>query len=106
MGISMFGLKTYWNQLFNLMEIQTNQNFEHFFQAETLNTDNNKSYYQQYDVKRLISFHKQGMIKQQIYENILARKIGVDYSPGIQFDGDTNKPKLRTFLSSRNTQHR
>ena len=68
------------------MEIQTNQTFEQFFQAETLNADKNKSYYQKYDVKRLRAFHKQANIKQQIYENMLARKIGVDYSPGIQFE--------------------
>ena len=84
-GISIFGLKTYWNQVYNLMEIQTNQTFEQLFQAETLNADKNKSYYQKYDVKRLRALRKQANSKQQIYENMLARKIGVDYSPGIQF---------------------
>ena len=29
--------------------------------------------------------HKQEMTKQKIYENILARQSGVDYSPGIRF---------------------
>ena len=32
------------------------------------------------------AFHKQAMIKQQIYENILERRSGTDYSPGIQFE--------------------
>ena len=44
-----------------------------------------KSYYQQYGVKQLRAFHKQAMIKQQIYENMLARQSGMDYSPEIQF---------------------
>ena len=32
------------------------------------------------------SFHKQAMMKQKIYENILARQSGVDYSPRIRFE--------------------
>ena len=44
--------------------------------------ENNK---QQYDVKILRAFHKQAMIKQQIFENIIAGRSGMDYSPGIQF---------------------
>ena len=31
------------------------------------------------------AFHIQEMMKQQIYDNILARQSGVDYSPGIHF---------------------
>ena len=67
------------------MEIQITQTFKHLLQAETLNADKNKSYYQQYDVKRLRAFHKQEMMKQQIYENMLARRSGMDFSPGMQF---------------------
>ena len=67
------------------MEIQTTQTFKQFLQSETLNTENNKSYYQLYDVKRLRAFHKQAMIKQQIYDNMLARRSGMEFSPGIQF---------------------
>ena len=52
-GISIFGFKTYWKQVFNLMEIQTTQTSEQFLQAETLNTDKKKSYYQRYNVKQL-----------------------------------------------------
>ena len=63
-GISIFGFKTYWKQVFALMEIQTSSMFEQFLQAETLNSKRNKSYYQRYDVKRLRAFHKQAMIKQ------------------------------------------
>ena len=84
-GISIFGFKTYWKQVFNLMEIQTTQTFKHFLQAESLNAEKNKSYYQLYDLKQQRAFRKQAMMKQQIYENMLARRIGMDYSPGIQF---------------------
>ena len=66
------------------MEIQTTRTFKRFFQYRTLNADKKKSYYQLYDVKSLRAFHKQAMMKQQIYENMLARRSGVDYSPGIQ----------------------
>ena len=83
-GISIFRFKTYWNQVFSLMEIQTTQNFEQFLQAETLNAERNKPYYQKYDVKQLIAFHKQAMIKQQIYKNMLARISGIEYNQGIQ----------------------
>ena len=31
------------------------------------------------------AFHNQAMMKQKIYKNILARRSGVDYSPGIHF---------------------
>ena len=50
-GIYIFGFKTYRKQVFNLMEIQTTQTFKQFLQAETLNAEKNKSYYQKYDVK-------------------------------------------------------
>ena len=51
LGISTFIFKTYWKQFFALMEIQTTPTFEQFLQAETLNAEKNKSYYQRYDVK-------------------------------------------------------
>ena len=72
-GISIFGFKKYWKQLFDLMQIQTSSTFEQFLQAETLNTKKNKSYYQRYEVSQLRAFHKQAMIKQQIYNNMLVR---------------------------------
>ena len=56
-GISIFGFKTYWKQVLALMEIQTTSTFEQFLQVETLNSEKNKSYYQRYDVNRLIAFH-------------------------------------------------
>ena len=56
-GISILGFKTYWKQVFNVMEMQTNQTFKRFLQAETLNSEKNKSYYQRYNVTRLITFH-------------------------------------------------
>ena len=42
-GISIFGFKTHWKQVFDLMEIQTTSTFEQFLQAETLNTKKKKS---------------------------------------------------------------
>ena len=82
--ISIFGFKTYWKQVFNLMDIKTNPTFKKFLQGETLNSEKNKSYYQQYDVKRLRAFHKKATIKQQIYDKMLAMRGGMDYIPGIQ----------------------
>ena len=100
-GISISGFKTYWKRVFYLMEIQTTSTFEQFLQAETLNAKKNKSYYQRYDVKRLRAFHKQAMIKQQIYYNMLARRSGMDYSKLIQFQtsliNDLFQPKMSTF---------
>ena len=92
-GIYILGLKTYRKQVFALMEIQTTQTFEQFFQAETLNSEKKKSYYQQYDVKRLRAFHKQAMITQKIYNNMLARRSGMDYSPWIKFETSIIKMK-------------
>ena len=82
-GISIFGFNTYWEQVFNLMDIKTTPTLTDFLKAETLNAERKKSYYQQYDVKRLRAFRKQEMIKQQLYDNMLARRSGVDYSAGI-----------------------
>ena len=84
-GIPIFGFNKYWKRLFNFIEIKITPTFKLFLQSETFNSERNKSYYQRYDVKILRAFHKQEMIKQKIYENILARKSGMDYSPGIQF---------------------
>ena len=41
--ISIFEFKTYWKQVFNLMEIKKTPTFEQFLQVETLNTRKNKS---------------------------------------------------------------
>ena len=59
--------------------------FKQFLQAKTVNAEKN-IYYQQYNVKIMIAFHKQAMMKQKIYENILARRSGMDYSPVICFE--------------------
>ena len=42
-GISIFGFKAYWKQVFNLMEVQTTQTFKQFLQAKTLNAEKNRS---------------------------------------------------------------
>ena len=73
-GISIFGFKTYWEQVFNLMDKKTTQTLTDFLQAETLNSEKKKTYYQRYYVKQLRAFHKQAMIKQQVYDNMLARQ--------------------------------
>ena len=51
--------------------------FKQFLQAKTVNAEKN-IYYQQYNVKIMIASHKQSMTKQQVYENIFARQIGMD----------------------------
>ena len=103
-GISIFGFKTYRKQVFNLLQIQTSSTFEQFLQAETLNARKNKSYYQEYDVKRLRAFHKQAMIKQQIYNNMLARQSGMDYSQGIQFQTSLVNKKTHNKQSTEAVQ--
>ena len=84
-GISIFGFKKYWEHVFNLMDIKTKPTLTDFLQAETLNADKKKTYYQWYDVKRLKAFNKQAIIKQQVYDNMLARRSGMDYSAVILF---------------------
>ena len=84
-GVSIFGFNTYWEQVFNLMDIKTTPTLTDFLQAETLNAENRKTYYQRYDVTRLRAFRKQAMIKQQLYDNMLARRSGMDCSSGILF---------------------
>ena len=79
-----------------------NQTFEQLLQAETLNDKKNKSYYQQYDVRKLKAFHKQAMIKQQIYKNMFARQSGMDYSTGIQFETSLINAEEAKELTMRN----
>ena len=61
--ISIFGFKKYWQTVFNLMDINMIPKFKQFLQAETVNSEKNKSYYQQYNVKRMRAFHNQAMMK-------------------------------------------
>ena len=84
------------------MEIQTTQNFKQFLQAETLNAEKNKSYYQRYDVKQLRSFHNQTMMKHQIYENMLARWSEMGYGPGIKFQTNIINKEEAKELTTRN----
>ena len=74
-------------------------------QAETLNAEKNKSYYQRYDFKQLRAFHKQAMIKQQIYDNMLARRSGMDYSQGIQFQTSLVNMEEAKGLTMNNQQN-
>ena len=71
--------------MFNLIDIKTTPTFKEFLQAKPLKSKRENSYYQQYDVKILIALHKQAVIEQHIYKNILSRRIVIDYSPGMQF---------------------
>ena len=84
MEIPIFGFKKYWQTDLNLMELNMSPTFKNFLQSETVNADKNKSYYQKYDVKTMRALHNQAIIKHKIYENILARKSGMDYSPVIR----------------------
>ena len=88
------------------MEIQTSSTLEHFLQAETLKAKKNKSYYQRYDVKQLRAFHKQVLIKQQIYDNMIARQNGMDYSQGIQFQTSLVNTEEAKELTTNNQQKR
>ena len=45
-GISIFGLKTYWKRVFNMIEIKTKPTCKEFLQSKTPNDDKNNSYYQ------------------------------------------------------------
>ena len=84
-GIFIFVFKKYWQRVLNLLDLSMIPNFKQFLQDETENAKENKTYYQRYNVKIMRVFHKQAMIKHKIYENILARKSGMDYIPGIHF---------------------
>ena len=68
-----------------MVELNIKPNVKQFLQSETCNAEKNKSYYQRYNVKIMRAVHKQAMMKQQIYENILARRSGIYYSAGIRF---------------------
>ena len=83
-GIYIFGFKTHWKRVFNFMETKTTPTFIQFLQAKKINSNKNKSYYQQYDLKIMRDFHKQTMII-FLNNNILANQSGMDYSPGIHF---------------------
>ena len=102
LGISIFGFKTYWEQVFNLMEIKTTPNLTDFLQAETLYAKKKKPYYQRYNAKRLRAFHKQAMIKQQVYDNMLARRSGMDYSARIMFQTSIINMKQAQELTKNN----
>ena len=105
-GISIIGFKTYWKQVFNFMEIQITQTFEQLLQAEKLNAEKNKSYYQRYDVTLLRYFHKQAMIPQNFYKNMLARQSEMDYSAWIQFQKSFIYTEEAKQLTMRNQPER
>ena len=71
--------------MFNLMELKIIPTLKQLLQAKIIKTKENKAYYPQYYVKLIRDLHKDAVIRQHIYENILARKTGVDYSPIICF---------------------
>ena len=83
--ISIFRFKKYWKIVYNLIDINMSPTFKHFFQAKANHSEENKSYYQWYNVKIIRAFRKQAMAKQQIYKNILAGKSRVYHSSGIHF---------------------
>ena len=83
--ISIFGFKTYWKQVFNLMEIKTTPTFKNFLQAETLNSKKNKSYYHKYDVQLLWAFHEQAKIKNKCTIKYLQGDVGWYIVQGCSF---------------------
>ena len=83
--ISIFGFNTYWKKSIQFDGDKNNTNLKTVLAIQNNQHQENKSYYQWYDVKLMRAFHKQAMIKQRIYENILARRSEMDYSPGIKF---------------------
>ena len=58
--ISIFELRKYWQTVFNLMEINMRPTFKQFLQEKTVNTEINKAYYKQYDVKIMINIPQAG----------------------------------------------
>ena len=69
-----------------MIELNIIPTFKELLRAETFNSEGGKAYFQQFDVKIMIAFHKQAMMKQKIYKNILARKSGMYYSPWMYFE--------------------
>ena len=86
LGISIFGFKKYWQTIFNLMDLNMSPTLKTFLQYKTVNARKNKSYYQRYYVKIMRASHKQAIMKQRIYKNIIERQSRMDYSPGICFE--------------------
>ena len=84
------------------MDIKTTPTLTDFLQAETINAEKKKTYYQRYDVKRLRAFHNQAMIKQQVYDNMLARPSGMEYSAGILFQTSIINMKQAQELTKNN----
>ena len=84
-GIPIFVFKKYGQISFNLMELNMIPTFKQLLQSEIDNAKKNRSYYKQYDVKIMRAFYKKAMTKHKIYENILARRSGMDYSAGMRF---------------------
>ena len=52
-GIHIFGFKKYRKRVFNLIDLNMIPYFKYLLQSETYNAEKNKSYYQQYNVKRM-----------------------------------------------------
>ena len=84
------------------MDIKTTPTLTDFLQAETLYAEKKNTYYQPCSVKRLRAFHKQAMIKQQVYYNMLARRSGMDYSAGILFQTSIISMKQAQELTKNN----
>ena len=84
------------------MDIKITPTLTDLLQAETINAEKKKTYYQRYDVKRLRAFHKQAMIKQQVYDNMLARRSGMGYSAGILFQTSIINMKQAQELTKKN----
>lgn len=104
--ISIFGFEKYCQTVFNLTDIKISPTFKQLLQAKIINTKKNKAYYPQYYVKIIIALHKEAVIKQHIYEKILARKTGVYYSPIICFKKSLVDMDKSKALPKRNQQQK
>ena len=100
-SILIFVLKHLWRNNFKILEINITTIFVGLWKSQTTKTKQRSEYSAQYHAKRTRSYHEQAMIRQQIYDNILARKSGVDYNPRI-FLG--NFPAKRNNKSARKIQ--
>ena len=77
-----------------MQDMHLSSNFKTFLRSESDRKKYNQIYRRRFDVKRLRRHHKKAAIKQQLYEDALARKTGADYGAGIRFESKINTLEL------------
>ena len=93
-GTNVFGFEDYWTNVFEMQDMHLSSNFKTFLRSESDRKKYNQIYRRRFDVKRLRRHHKKAAIKQQLYEDALARKTGADYGAGIRFESKINTLEL------------